>query len=411
MPVPEGVKVATVSALTTAVKARLEEHFAVVWVGGEASNVVKAASGHVYFTLKDANAQIRCVMFRGIAFRLRFDLKDGMEVVVRGQITVYPPKGDYQFIVEELHPKGLGAAELALRQLKEKLLAKGYFDPKRKRLLPKYPRRVALIASATGAAIRDMIELLAQRWPVAQVVVRPSRVQGGGAAEDVAANLRFLSSVNEKRILPLDAIVIGRGGGSAEDLWAFNEEIVADAIYECTVPVVSAVGHEIDVTVADLVADKRAETPSAAITLLTPDRREMMAGLRDVDVRLRDGCLTRLRIARQRVDQLADRPALRKPLDRIRQAQQKLDDLAGRLHRTAERYVGTCRERVGAVAEQLDALSPLSVLRRGYSLTRRGDGTVVRAVADVSKGEVIATRLPDGEILSKVVAVSESPVL
>lgn len=411
MPVPEGVKVATVSALTTAVKARLEEHFAVVWVGGEASNVVKASSGHVYFTLKDANAQIRCVMFRGIAFRLRFDLKDGMEVVVRGQITVYPPKGDYQFIVEELHPKGLGAAELALRQLKEKLLGKGYFDPKRKRPLPKYPRRIALIASATGAAIRDMIELLAQRWPVAQVVVRPSRVQGEGAAADVAANLRFLSSVNEKRILPLDAIVIGRGGGSAEDLWAFNEEIVADAIYECTVPVVSAVGHEIDVTVADLVADKRAETPSAAITLLTPDRREMMAGLRDADARLRDGCLTRLQIARQRVDQLADRPALRKPLDRVRQAQQKLDDLAGRLDRTAERFVGRCRERLAATAEQLDALSPLNILRRGYSLTRRGDGTVVRAVTDVSRGEVIATRLPDGEILSKVVSVSESPVL
>jgi len=411
VPIPEGVRIATVSALTTAVKARLEEHFAVVWVTGEASNVVKASSGHVYFTLKDSQAQIKCVMFRGIALRLRFDLKDGMAVVLRGQITVYPPKGDYQFIVEELHPKGVGAAELALRQLKEKLFAKGYFDPKRKRPIPKYPRRVALIASATGAAIRDMLELLAQRWPVAQVVVRPSRVQGEGAAADVAQNLRFLSSLHEKRTLPLCAIVVGRGGGSAEDLWAFNEEIVADAIFECAVPVISAVGHEIDVSVADLVADKRAETPSAAITLLTPDRREMMAGLRDIDARLRDGCVQRLRVARQRVDQLADRPAFRKPLDRIRAAEQKLDDLAGRLHRTAQRFVGNCRERLAATAEQLDALSPLNILKRGYSLTRRGDGTVVRAVADVVPGEVISTRLPDGEILSKVVSASESPVV
>nr|MCU0706171.1 exodeoxyribonuclease VII large subunit [Fimbriiglobus sp.] len=333
MPLPAGVKPFSVSAVTTAVKARLEEHFVSVWVAGEVSNFVRASSGHMYFTLKDAQAQIRCVYLRGFNLRAKFDPRDGLEVIARGGVTVYPSRGEYQLMVEELEPKGIGAAELALQQLKQKLLAKGYFDPKRKRLIPRFPRRIALIASATGAAIRDMLELLAQRWPLTQVVVRPSRVQGPGAAEDVAANLRILSRLNSLKTLPLDAVIIGRGGGSAEDLAAFNEEIVADAIYECSVPVISAVGHEIDVSVADLVADRRAETPSAAVTSLVPDRRELNALLNDATSRLTEAIDNRIAFARQRLNQLSDRPAFRKPLDLIRMLRQRMSETAGRLKR------------------------------------------------------------------------------
>jgi exodeoxyribonuclease VII large subunit len=406
MPVPDGVKPFSVSAVTTAVKARLEEFFVSVWVSGEVSGFKHHTSGHMYFTLKDAASQLRCMMPRGFNLRLRFQPKDGMEVIARGGITVYPPRGDYQLMVEELQPKGIGAAELALRQLKEKLLAKGYFDPKRKRPLPRFPKRVALIASATGAAIRDMLELLGKRWPVAQVVVYPSRVQGDGAAENVAANLRLLSKLHAQRTLPLDAIVIGRGGGSAEDLWAFNEEIVADAIFECGVPVVSAVGHETDVTVADLVADHRAETPSSAITALVPDRGELLTGLRDWETRLGEAVNTKIAFVRQRVEQLAARSAFRKPLELIRDREQKLDETADRLHRAATASTRRAKEQVLALAEQLEALSPLGVLRRGYSLTRRGDGAVVRSAADVTAGEVLTTTLAAGEIRSRVIGTS-----
>jgi exodeoxyribonuclease VII large subunit len=331
-----------------------------------------------------------------------------MAVIVRGGLTVYEPRGEYQLIAEELHPKGIGAAELALRQLKEKLLAKGYFDPTRKRPLPRFPKRVALVASATGAAVRDMLELLAQRWPVAQVVVYPSRVQGDGAAENVAANLRFLSQLHVNRLLPLDAVVIGRGGGSAEDLWAFNEEIVADAIFECAVPVVSAVGHETDVTVADLVADRRAETPSAAIVALVPDRRELLIGLEETEQRIHDAMTNRVRISQVRLNQLVDRSAFRQPLQRIRELEAKLRESSDRLLRAARYRLERGQSQVAALAEQLEALSPLGVLQRGYSLTRRGDGVVVRSSNDVAPGEVLTTRLAEGEILSRVLSRSES---
>ena len=262
----------TISALTAQLRGLIEGRFPSVWVTGEVSNFTRASSGHMYLTLKDSRAQLRAVLFRGVNLRMKFEPRDGLEVIARGRVTVYEPRGDYQFQIEELQPRGVGAAELALRQLKEKLLEKGYFDPRRKKPLPRFPTRVALIASASGAAVRDMIELLAQRWPLAEVIVQPSRVQGDGAAEEIAVALRLLNRLHATGKLRLDAIIIGRGGGSTEDLWAFNEEAVADAIFHSTVPVVAAIGHEIDVTVADLVADHRAETPSAAVVALTPNR-------------------------------------------------------------------------------------------------------------------------------------------
>ncbi len=406
MPAPDSRDVLSVSDLAAQVRGLLEGEFPSVWVAGEISNFVRAGSGHMYLTLKDATSQLRCAFFRGMNLRLKFDPRDGLEVLARGRVSFYPARGDCQFYVEELQPKGVGAAELALRQLKEKLLARGYFDPRRKRPLPAYPTRVALVASATGAAVRDMVELFAQRWPLTEVVVRHSRVQGDGAAEEVAASVEILSFLHSTGRLPLDAIVVGRGGGSTEDLWAFNEEVVADAIFRSAVPVVSAVGHEIDVTVADLVADHRAETPSAAVVMLTPNRKEMLAALLDTCQRLREAAERRVEVAKQRVDQVASRPAFRRPLERVRDLEQRLDGLADRLHRAAGVRVERASDRVAAVAARLESLSPLNVLQRGYSLTRLAGGrTLIRDASEVSPGDRLVTRVAGGEIVSRV----ESP--
>ncbi len=398
----------TVSALTAQLRGLIEGKFASVWVAGEVSNFTRAASGHWYFTLKDAGAQLKSAMFRGFNLRAKFDPHDGLEVLARGRVSVYEPRGDYQLIVEELQPKGMGAAELALRQLKEKLLAKGYFDPRRKRPLPRFPKRVGLIASSSGAALRDMVELFAQRWPLTELIIRPSRVQGEGAAEEVAAAIRLLNHFHATREVPLDAIVIGRGGGSIEDLWAFNEEAVADAVFESVVPVVSAVGHETDVTVADLVADLRAETPSAAVVALSPDRREMLAGFFELRARLYEAMEHRLALAQQQVQQLASRPAFRRPLQRVRDLEQRLDDLARRMDRVANLKLTQTGSQLAALAARLESLSPLNVLTRGYSLTHTADGKLVRAAEDVSPGDELITRVAAGTITSRVIA-SESP--
>jgi exodeoxyribonuclease VII large subunit len=392
----------TVSALVNQLKGQVERQFPKVWVAGEVSNFTRAASGHWYFTLKDAGAQIKAAMFRGFNLRIKFDPKDGLDVIARGRVSLYEARGDLQLIVEELQPKGIGSAELALRQLKEKLLARGYFDPRRKKPLPRFPRRIGLVASASGAAIRDLIELFAQRWPLAELVVRPSRVQGDGAAAEIAAALQMLNDLHSTREMPLDAIVIARGGGSAEDLWAFNEEVVARAIYESVVPVVSAVGHEIDVTVADLVADHRAETPSAAVMALAPDRSELTSAILELHSQLTQAVEHRLELARQRIDQLASRPALRLPLQRVRDLEQRLDVTAARLHRAANKRTIQAGDKLAALGAQLESLSPLNVLTRGYSLTHTDDGKLITAASDVRVGQVLVTRLASGEIVSRV---------
>jgi exodeoxyribonuclease VII large subunit len=392
----------SVSDLTAQLRELVEGCFPSLWVAGEISNFTRAASGHWYFTLKDAGAQVRAVMFRGFNLRMRFDPKDGLEVFARGRLTIYEPRGEYQLLVEDIQPKGIGATELALRQLKEKLLAKGYFDPLRKRPLPRFPQRVGLIASASGAAIRDMVELFAQRWPLTELIVHPSRVQGEGAAGEVAAAVRLLNRLHATGELPLDAIVLGRGGGSTEDLWAFNEEVVADAVFASTVPIVSAVGHEIDVTIADLVADYRAETPSAAVVALTPDRREMTAGLLELRTRLSEAIDHRLELARQRVEQLAARPALRRPLQRIHDLEQRLDDTTGRLMRAMNQRLVQSSTKIAAQTARLESLSPLNVLTRGYSLTHKASGELIRAATEVEPGDLIITRVAIGEIVSRV---------
>ncbi len=399
---PVTAELHTVGSLTREIRARIEEGFSSVWVTGEISNLARPASGHIYLTLKDERASLRAVIYRGVALRLRFDPKDGMQVMARGRLTVYEPRGEYQLAIEELSPKGVGALELALQHLKEKLAAKGYFDQARKKPLPAFPRSIAIITSGTGAAIRDMLELLARRWPVARVLVVPVRVQGEGSAEEIAKALRTVNHLHRRGDVTLDAVIVGRGGGSLEDLWSFNEEAVAEAIVMSALPVISAVGHEIDVTIADLVADHRALTPSHAITDLTPDRAELLAGLQDREDRLKAMLVRRVELARERLAVILDRRAFRRPLEAIRDSEKKLDDVAGRLTRGIRQRLTAAGQRMAAAAAQLESLSPLQVLKRGYSLTLNQNGLPVRVVADVAVGETIRTRVAAGEIVSRV---------
>ncbi|HKB03108.1 MAG TPA: exodeoxyribonuclease VII large subunit [Gemmataceae bacterium] len=407
--IPDPADVLTVTALTQQVRGTLERTFGSVWVAGEISNLVRATSGHQYLSLKDDKAVLKAALFRGVGLRVRFELKDGMQVLVRGRVTVYEPRGELQIQIEEIHPKGIGALELALQQLRDKLQTKGYFDPRRKKRLPAFPRTIALVTSPTGAAVRDMLELLARRWPVATVVVVPVRVQGDGAAEEIAAALRCLNTCHAAGGLCLDAVIVGRGGGSLEDLWAFNEELVADAIFASRIPIVSAVGHETDVTIADLVADHRALTPSHAVTDLTPDHAAALSGLGELAGRLQERALGRLRTARQRLEALADRRAFRTPFDRVRDLEKRIDDLDGRLHRAAGTPLERARNRVAALAGRLESLSPLNVLARGYSLTRTADGQVVRDARSVQVADELVTRLAAGEVVSCVVEVRPGP--
>jgi exodeoxyribonuclease VII large subunit len=396
--VPPGVKVLSVSELTQEIKGLVEDGFASVWVSGEVSNFSRASSGHLYLTLKDNGAQMKAVIWRSAAMRLRFDPHDGLEVLARGRVSVYPPRGEYQFVIEAVQPKGLGALELAFRQLREKLSRLGYFAPERKKRLPRFPSRIALVTSPGGAAIRDMLEILGRRWPAAEVWVCPVRVQGDGAAQEVVAAIGLLN-----RVRVVDLIIVGRGGGSAEDLWAFNEECVAHAIYRSRIPVVSAVGHEIDVTIADLVADRRALTPSEAAELAAPDRLELLQGIRQWDGQLRASLWQQLEDARGRLLDLAQRRAFCLPLERIRDLERRIEDWGDRLQRVIGQSVSRSRDQLKARAAQLESLSPLNVLGRGYSLTRREtDQVVVRSPEQVQPGDRLVTYIQQGRIVSRV---------
>lgn len=399
--IPHGVKVLSIGELTRQVKGVIEDGFPMVWVAGEVSGLSRLSpAGHRYLILKDAEAQLHAALFRGVALRLRFDLRDGQEVIVRGRLSVFAPRGEYQLLVEELHPKGIGAAELALRQLKEKLSALGFFAPARKKPLPRFPRRVALVTSPSGAAVRDMLEILGRRWPALEIWVCPVHVQGEGAAEEIAAAIRLLNCCDG-----VDVLIVGRGGGSSDDLGAFNAECVAHAIYASTIPVVSAVGHEIDVTIADLVADCRALTPSEAAERVVPDSEELRQELRGLEARLRGLLLSRLELARARLDDVRQRRAFRAPFERVRDLERQLDDLSERLGRGSRQRLGQLRERLQAQAARLESLSPLNVLGRGYSLTRIASSqTIVRSPDQVHPGDRLETTVQYGRIFSRVEA-------
>ena len=412
--VPEGAQVQTVQQLTLRVKALLEQGFGTVWVEGEIANLSRPTSGHIYFSLRDAKATLGAALFRNATFRLPagFEPKDGIEVVACGRISVYAPRGDYQLIVEKMFPKGLGTAELALRELREKLFRLGYFDPNRKKRLPRFPRTICLVSSATGAAVCDMIEILGRRWPIARVVVQPTLVQGDSAAEQIARGIRDVNRWKERKLVQIDVIILGRGGGGAEDLAPFNTEVVAQAIYESGIPVVSAVGHEVDVTIADSVADVRASTPSHAAELTVPDRTDMLELLRKAESRIHESTRRMLLLAQRRMDELACRRGFQLPLERVRDLERRLDETGQRIQRAANVAFASNNQSLAALAARLEALSPLNVLARGYSLTRtEAKPVLVRSADQVQPGDRLITKVHRGQIVSRVESVEPPPNL
>lgn len=392
----------SVSQLTLLIKRALECQFASVWVSGELSDVSRPQSGHIYLTLKDENAQIRGVIWRSVASRLGFDLQDGLEVVCRGDIDVYPPRGAYQLIIRQIEPLGVGALQLALRKLHQRLAAEGLFDPARKRPLPRFPRRIAFVTSPTGAAVRDFLEMLRRRWQGVQVLIIPAKVQGEGAAQDLVRGIRLANALAE----PPDVLVVGRGGGSLEDLWCFNEEPVVRAIHGSRIPVVSAVGHEIDVTLSDLAADVRALTPTEAASLVAPAAEEIRAGLEGMRARLAAALRGRASDARARLDALARHRVFRRPFDRIHESARQLDELELRARR-AMTYQGTRhRDRLAALAARLESLSPLGVLARGYSVTQHATtGQLVSDAETLAVGDILASRFARGQAISRVTEI------
>jgi exodeoxyribonuclease VII large subunit len=452
-------RVLTVMQLTRAVKGRLEREFDDVWVQGEIGNLKPHQSGHTYFNLKDAKADacVRAVLFRQSARGVKFKITEGLEVLARGRLTVYEPRGDYQFLVDQMEPVGAGARQLAFEQLKAKLLAEGLIDPARRKKIPFFPRRIALVTSPTGAAVRDVLSVIARRAPHTQVLVIPVRVQGPGAAEEIAAGVARADagSAGKDRYEGVaakggtiewgawksDVIIVGRGGGSAEDLWAFNEEVVARAIAACKTPTISAVGHEIDVTIADFVADRRAPTPSVAAEIAVPDEREIRGRIADCVRRLDLGSRKRVAKNRERIDDLRRR--VKDPRRFLADQRLRVDDLVDRGARSIERQAGTLRtelasarrhlqgagpaarlprerqrvenassgsrvgiekrlarqrSRLAELAARLDSISPLGVLSRGFALVRDESGHVVRRAADVTAGQALDVKLAEGEI-------------
>lgn len=389
----------TVAQLTAQIKSLVEDRFPSVWVAGEISNFSRPQSGHCYFTLKDDAAQIRAVIWRGTAARLKTQLGDGMEIVCRGRLDVYPPRGSYQLVVEQLQAQGLGALELALRKLRDKLAKEGLFDASRKRSLPPFPRRIGFVTSPTGAAIRDFLEVMRRRWQGIEVFVIPTRVQGDGAAREIAEGLQLAAQIRPA----LDLVVVGRGGGSLEDLWCFNEEPVVRAIAASPIPTISAVGHEIDVTLADLAADVRALTPSEAAERAVPSAEEAVATIGALGTRLQRGVENYTAALRRRLDALATRPAVARPLDAVGHLARRVDDLSSRLHRSARVDHQRRHAEIAAVAGKLGSLSPLAVLGRGYSLTQRAtDGRLVTDARQLERGDQIVTQLGRGIVESVV---------
>jgi exodeoxyribonuclease VII large subunit len=437
----------TVSELTGLLRTSIEEQFSDIWLEGELSNLRAPGSGHVYCTLKDKTSQIRAVLFRSSAVRLRFALQEGLQVIVRGRLTVYEPRGEYQIVLDTVEPKGVGALQLAVEQLKARLAAEGVFDQERKRPLPVFPRTVGVVTSLTGAAIRDILAVLRRRWPTLHILIAPVQVQGEAAGRQIAEALTDLNDWGS-----VDVIIVGRGGGSLEDLWSFNEEIVVRAIAASHVPVVSAVGHETDVTLADFVADLRAPTPSAAAEAVVPVLAEVVDRLREVTVRAGQVMLRQCAFERQRLE--GNVGGLTEVRFRLQESAQRTDDLVDRLREMIQRLLtyghkrvheAECdlsslnpiltitqglatvpqfskrlegqmrvrlaqyRQRTHAMLAQLNTLSPLAILGRGYSILHTVPaGRIVRQASDVEVGQELEAQLSRGRLSCKVMHVYDN---
>jgi len=394
----------TVSELNNYIKELIdcEPMLGNVSVRGELSNYKIYPSGHHYFTLKDSESSIRCVMFKGSALKLRFRPESGMGVTAFGRISVFPRDGAYQLYCTGLSPEGTGDLQVAYEQLKAKLQAEGLFDGEHKKPMPEFPKRIALITSPAGAAVHDMIRILGKRWPMTEVILLPVRVQGAEAPPEIVGAIRY---ANKYKVA--DLIITGRGGGSIEDLWAFNDERVARAIHESELPVISAVGHEPDVTISDYVADVRASTPSNAAELAVPDVSEMLELLHGYDIRGLQAMRKKLMRLRTRLDDLSSRRVLTDPMTYIDSKRTELDYVSERLIAASEKRIYEKRRNFVRLAASLDAMSPLKVLSRGYSIAEDAGGRLIRSCKDVSEGDSIAVTVSDGTIRCSVTESEE----
>ena len=372
-------------------------------IHGEISNYKMYPSGHHYFTLKDESCALKCVMFKGNAFRLRFRPENGMKVIAMGKISAYPRDGAYQLYCTAMTVDGIGDLHAAFEQLKKKLSAEGLFDPEHKKPLPKYPGRIAIITSSAGAAIHDMIRILRKRYPLSKVLLLPVRVQGVEAPPEITAAIRYAN-----RYQLADLLIVGRGGGSLEDLWAFNDERVAYAIYESEIPVISAVGHEPDVTISDYVADLRAATPSNAAELAVPDQDNLRQNLDSISSAMVTALTRQIKNARQHMNILADSPVLKTPTGYLEQKGNQLELLKSRLVSAQTQSLGKHSQRFVALASKLDAMSPLKVLTRGYAMAQLPDGTVLRSTEQVGLGDEVRINLSRGSIRAAVTGKEEN---
>lgn len=393
-------RIYTVSELTQDIKLILENSFPSVWVEGEISNFTHHLSGHMYFSLKDKDALISACLFRNANQDIKFKLKDGMKVICFGRITIYGKRGQYQIVVDKIEPKGIGVLQLAFEQLKEKLFKEGLFDPARKKPIALIPFSVGVVTSATGAAVRDIIHILKTEAGFLRVILRPTVVQGEEAKHDIA---QAIAEFNQ--YLGVDVLIVGRGGGSLEDLWAFNEEIVARAIFNSRIPVISAVGHEIDTTISDLVADMRAPTPTAAAKLIVNKKNEVLK-------MLEQSCLLFTGLIREKLDELKARldviaasPAFKHPLQKVEELQQDIDNLVRSATLAIQHLFQVAEGRLAAALGRFQTLNPISILSRGYSLTTTLEGEIVKEAASLKKGELVKTKLAKGSFQSEVIKI------
>jgi len=394
----------SVTELTHQIRDSIETQFEFVWVVGQVSNLTYHRSGHVYFTLKDEGAQLPAVIWKTSVSKIKFKLKDGMEIICRGRLTVFPPQGKYQMVISELQPKGIGTLELAFQQLREKLTAEGLFHPSRKKPLPCAIRQVAVITSPTGAAIRDFLQILSRRTKLIDVLIVPVQVQGKGAAEDIAEAIRNVNQWDG-----IDCIVVARGGGSIEDLWAFNEEVLVRAVAESAIPIVSGVGHEIDVTLCDFAADIRAATPSEAAERISREDSDRHRELQQMNRRFHDLIERRWRIASEKLKSVIQHPIFRRPEQMIETRQYRLDVYEERLDRMMDHRFRSSADRLSKAAVSLEALSPLSILSRGYTLTETLEGHLLLGASNVQVGETFRTRFADGVVESRCTRISSEP--
>ena len=395
-------KVYSVSEITRAIKRAIHESFGALWVEGEISGYKRHSSGHHYFTLKDSGAQISCAMWRQSAGRLDFRPQDGMKVQAWGNLEVYEPAGRYQLIIISMRPSGVGELQKAFELLVAKLKAEGLFELERKRELPDFPEKIGIVTSGDGAALHDMVTVASRRWPATQLILAPVKVQGPGAAEEIAAAIAAFNRQGD-----VDVIVTGRGGGSLEDLWAFNEEIVARAIFQSKIPVVSAVGHEVDVTIADFVADVRAPTPSAAMEIILPEREEIAERVADLARRLRTRRTDLIRNLRDRLNALSRHWALRQPVNIVHLAGQRRDEMRARFESSAVRLLLDKRNAYTRVRDLIAVLSPQAMLRRGYSIVRTPDGVIVRDSGALETGQYVDITFGKGSAEAEVKRVSD----